>query len=268
MKRLMTLAALLGSATVVGSYTYTYSPATKWGPFPIPSPSGEITWMMNDAGTPDFPGGPATDDGEVLLIKADLLDWEDSTAGNLDLEYGGGTPADATYGDGINAIFWDEAWTTPAGVAGLGGSVVGSSGSIIEGNVELNGTMSWVSSSFLEGITLHELGHALGLGHTATSGAVMASVFTGTLDPQPDDIAGMASLYGTGTGSDGVDGAVTPPPPPPPPPPGGGGGGASGPNPYNDNGGSGSSSHKSCGLTGIEFPLIFGLWVLARRRNT
>jgi hypothetical protein len=186
----------------------------------------------------------------VLLMMADLQDWEDTTAGNLDLEYGGSTPADATYGDGINAVYWDEAWTTPAGVAGLGGSVVGSSGSMIEGNVRLNGTMSWSSSSLIEGIVLHEMGHALGLGHTSVSGAVMAPVFTGELDPQPDDIAGMVAMYGTGSGTDGVDMS------------GGGGGGVVGPNPNDDGGGS-----NKCGLTGLEFPALFGLWLLGRRAS-
>ncbi|KAF0244723.1 MAG: peptidase M10A and M12B matrixin and [Planctomycetota bacterium] len=262
MKRLITLAALLGTATVVGSYTYTYSPPAKWGPFPIPSASGEVVWLINDAGTPDYAGGPATGDGEVVFIKAALLDWEDSTAGNLDLEYGGGTPADATYGDGINAIFWDEAWTTPAGVMGLGGSMVGGSGSIIEGNVELNGTASWSSASLIEGISLHELGHSLGLGHTSTSGAVMAPVFTGELDPQPDDIAGMVGLYGTGSGSDGVDSPGGPPPPPPPPPPGPPPAPPGSPSTSsNDSGGS------ACGLTGLEYPVLFGLWCMARRAS-
>ncbi|MEK7469177.1 MAG: matrixin family metalloprotease [Planctomycetota bacterium] len=258
MKRFMALAALLGTATVAGSYTYTYAPPTKWGPFPIPSASGEVVWFMNAAGTPDFPGGPATADGEVDLFRADLLDWEDSTAGNLDLEYGGSTPADATYGDGITAIYWNEAWGGPAGVLGLGGSMVGGAGTIIEGNVEMNGTVSWASSSLIEGITLHEVGHSLGLGHTTTSGAVMAPVFSGELDPQPDDIAGMVGLYGTGSGSDGVDSPGGPPPPPPPPPPG----------PAPAPGGSSSSSNdngSNCGLTGLEYPVLFGLWGLARR---
>ncbi len=59
---------------------------------------------------------------------------------------------------------------------------------------------------------------------------------------------------------------------------GGGGGGAPGFDPYNDNGGdtfsshhdNGSSSkkhHRRCGLTGAEAPILFGLWLLARRRN-
>ncbi|KAF0244724.1 MAG: hypothetical protein FD180_2260 [Planctomycetota bacterium] len=257
MKRFLTLGILLAAATAAGSFTYTWSPPAKWGAGAIPGPSGNVVWLMNSAGTPDFAGGPATGDGEVTLIMADLLDWETSTSGALDLEYGGSTAADATYSDGLNVIYWNEAWTGPPGVAGLGGSVVDGTNTIIEGNVELNGTMDWSSSSLIEGINLHELGHALGLGHSAVSGAVMASTFTGTLDPQPDDVSGMVSLYGTGTGGDGVGGGSPPPPPPPPPP---SGGGSSSSNDDDDD-----DDKKRCGLTGLEFPLLAGFWALTRR---
>lgn len=58
-------------------------------------------------------------------------------------------------------------------------------------------------------------------------------------------------------------------------PPGGGGGGGSY-DPYDDNGAptfstskskSGGGRRSKCGLTGAEAPLLFGLWLLARRRN-
>jgi hypothetical protein len=56
-------------------------------------------------------------------------------------------------------------------------------------------------------------------------------------------------------------------------PPGGGGGGVGGGSAFNDNGaqfnesGGSGRKHKRCGLTGIEGPLLFGLWLLARRRS-
>lgn len=59
-----------------------------------------------------------------------------------------------------------------------------------------------------------------------------------------------------------------------PPGGGGGGGGGSGGTPYNDNGADIGDNHKSghhkrskCGLTGAEAPLLFGLWLLSRRRS-
>ncbi|MBI2920312.1 MAG: matrixin family metalloprotease, partial [Planctomycetes bacterium] len=206
MKKTLLGLAFVGLATAPMAYSYMYSPPAKWGPFPIPGPSGDVFWRMNDAGTPDLAGGPASDDGEVLAMKAAMLSWEDSTSGNLDLEYDGGTAAGAVFGDGENVVAWDEAWSGSPGVLGVGGNMVGASGSIIEGDVEMNGLVTWSDPGFIEGILLHEMGHSLGLGHSADSGAVMAPVYSGESSPQPDDIAGMTGIYGSGSGSDGVDG--------------------------------------------------------------
>jgi hypothetical protein len=56
------------------------------------------------------------------------------------------------------------------------------------------------------GASVHEIGHVLGLNHTDVVGADMYWIFNrfsgpGTATLQPDDIAGMQSIYGAGTGS-------------------------------------------------------------------
>ena len=47
-------------------------------------------------------------------------------------------------------------------------------------------------------VATHEIGHALGLGHSKVQGSVMYSLYIKRKDfkLQPDDIAGIQSIYG------------------------------------------------------------------------
>jgi hypothetical protein len=52
-------------------------------------------------------------------------------------------------------------------------------------------------TSEFERVALHELGHALGLSHSAENAAIMEAFVSDTDSLQSDDIAGVASIYGT-----------------------------------------------------------------------
>lgn len=88
------------------------------------------------------------------------------------------------------------------------------SGDIIDTDIVFNsGNFSWSvydgpigASIDFRRVAVHELGHALGLGHSSSSAAIMQPTVTNTIiDPQADDINGMRSIYGGSGGGNGND---------------------------------------------------------------
>ncbi len=55
-------------------------------------------------------------------------------------------------------------------------------------------------TNFPAQVILHEVGHALGLGHSDVKGSVMLPMVNGTVLLGDDDIAGIQAIYGTGSG--------------------------------------------------------------------
>src|SRR5207249_3654800 len=88
----------------------------------------------------------------------------------------------------------------------------------IAGDMHLDADEIWrVGASIdLYSVTLHELGHALGLGHSDLPSAVMYPYYKMSTKLSADDIAGIQALYGPP--SAGQQGAGTPAPAPSPTP--------------------------------------------------
>src|SRR5262249_31896366 len=71
-------------------------------------------------------------------------------------------------------------------------------GDIVIDSGEPQGT--W-TDALLYDLTLHEIGHALGLEHENSALAVMNPIINPGLPLQPDDIAGIRAIYGASTAS-------------------------------------------------------------------
>jgi hypothetical protein len=66
----------------------------------------------------------------------------------------------------------------------------------VAGDVHFDDAESWSNADFLAKVALHEIGHAIGLGHSTIGSAVMYPFFNNQGVLQPDDTAGAQSLYG------------------------------------------------------------------------
>lgn len=195
---------------------------TKWGDPTIGTAGGTVTWSIVGAGEDISRFGVET----TVSASADsflTIDYVQSIAnmfaewsryGDVEFEQvadGGG--AAGVGNDADIRIFFGA---IPGGTAGYAfypsafGSAIG--GDILIDTLSKFNTKVWL----FEAVVLHEIGHALGLGHVS-SNSVMTPV-VGTDGLQADDIQGIIEIYGPqddlpddgsvgddGTGGDGHD---------------------------------------------------------------
>jgi hypothetical protein len=159
----------------------------------------------------EFPGTL----GAPLAIRKAHAEWSSSKWAGSGL--GDGTPSNQFLGDG--GANFDNTWqgVTPSGgtndnvhiaLAMPGGGAftetpVSDGWRIVyddDGVTWADGPGTPASGLDLQGVATHEIGHALGLGHSNASGATMQPAITGTgvnqRSIEADDIAGLQSIYG------------------------------------------------------------------------
>lgn len=190
-----------------------------------------IRWFTFDSGgsvsfTSNSSGQPGLADGGVSEIQAALAAWTNDSSSPISYLYGGSTASTSTN----NNIVFDDPNNAISGSFSCGsGGVVAVGGPSYSCSLQThNGqtyhptqsagvtTQNGIGCLFagVGGITLaeemfaHELGHTLGLDHSAVSGALMNPILHSpsigaTLSP--DEVAAVAFLYGT---------PVAPPAPP------------------------------------------------------
>jgi len=208
--------ALPGTADAyihLGFETSAGSRAIKWN-------ATRVRWYANNGGV----AGVSASQFQSELAQA-FMTWENVPTASIAFEFGGFTAAGPFEDDDLS-VFGFQSEPDMDRVLGATSFVVDLfSGTIIESDVFFNSIFPWSvaaggdpSRFDVRSVATHEIGHFLGLGHSAIgetelrpdggrrvlgSGAVMFPISLGRgviadRDLQPDDIAGVSDLYPDG----------------------------------------------------------------------
>jgi Matrixin len=129
--------------------------------------------------------------------------WETVTNANLALVFDGGQPVGTSGDQQDDPRFGDiriGAVPLPSGVLAETFLPPPDNGGTDAGDILFNSTVNWqINSNYdLMTVAAHEFGHALGLGESSVSTAVMYGTYNGMKQSlASDDIAGIDSVYGT-----------------------------------------------------------------------
>jgi hypothetical protein len=215
--------AYLKLGSRVGTRTVTLS----WEQFPI-------RYFVTDRGAEGVPA----EDFRAAMGRA-FATWQDLEGVEISSQFVGFTQASPRIGDDLTVLGFENRPDQERVLGATSFLIDTQDGEIVESDIYFNSFFPWSTSPGgqagrfdLESIAVHEIGHLLGLGHSAigetelrpgggrrviAAEAVMFPVAfaSGNIEgrtPKPDDIAGLRDIYGTAairreTGS--ISGRVT-----------------------------------------------------------
>jgi hypothetical protein len=214
---LVVLLALPYRADAYLEFTFTVqgqSTPFKWKQLPV-------RWFAANRGVP----GVTAADFQVTMARS-FATWEAVPTASIAFQFVGFTNARPFDDDNISVLGFESRPELDRVLGATGYVVDVTNAAIIESDIFFNASFAWSTSAAgdptrfdLQSVATHEIGHFLGLGHSAlgetelrptggrrvvASGAVMFPISFGagvTFDRelQPDDIAGVSDLYPDGS---------------------------------------------------------------------
>lgn len=176
-----------------------------------------VRWFATERGA----AGVSAAEFQSAMARA-FATWEAVPTATIAFQFGGFTAAEPFEDDDRSVVGFQEEAELERVLGATGFVVDITTGEIVESDIFFNTTFAWstttpgVAGRFdLESVALHEIGHLLGLGHSALgetevvspgrrrvlgSGAVMFPIAFGAANTadrelQPDDVAGVSDIY-------------------------------------------------------------------------
>lgn len=231
MRRLLLLAVVL-AATALPLHGYSHF-GTGTGTVRLHWATMPIRWFATDRSVP----GVSSAEFRSTVERA-FKTWEDVPTASIQFVFGGMTSLEPDQDDNLSVLGFQNHPEMDRVLAATSFDVDDDTGELMEADIFFNSFFEWSTAVGgdaarfdLESVAVHEIGHLLGLGHSAIgetelrpeggrrvlgSGAVMfpISIGRGAIADrvlQPDDIAGISDLYPEGNFEDttgGVHGRV------------------------------------------------------------
>jgi hypothetical protein len=214
----LALCAVIGAATPASAYLHLSVTvfggvkAIKWARSPV-------RWLSSSTAAPGV-----TPAQFQQAVTAAFATWEAVPSASISFESGGVTGASPSNdGDGLSVLGFEAHPELDRTLAATGFTIDIISGAIVESDVFFNTAFEWSTSGSanafdLQSVATHEIGHFIGLGHSAlgetemqangsrrvlAASSVMFPIafgrgVTADRELQPDDIAAVSTLYPAG----------------------------------------------------------------------
>jgi hypothetical protein len=189
-------------------------------PTPLKWNASRVRWFATDRGT----AGVSASQFQAAVERA-FATWDEVPTASITFQFAGFTSATPFEDDGVSVLGFESEPDLDRVLGATTFVVDDVTGAIVESDVFFNSVFAWSTATAgeagrfdLQSVATHEIGHFVGLGHSAigetevqpqggrrvlASGAVMFPIALGrgvTADRelQPDDIAGVSDLYPAG----------------------------------------------------------------------